>query len=57
MLRILPSVYKVFWFPKTLIMQGNIFVLNNHSEEVDNSLTIVILFAVMIQNEDITLHD
>ena len=40
---------KVLQLPKTLIIQGNIFVLNHHSEEVNNSLTIVNLFAVMIQ--------
>ena len=42
---------------KTLIIQGNIFVLNHRSKEVNNSLTIVNLFAVMIQYEDITLDN
>ena len=45
---------KVLRLPKTLIILGNIFVLNHHSKEVNNSLTIVNLFAVMIQYEDIT---
>ena len=36
-------------------MQGNIFELNHHSKEVNNSLTIVNLFALMIQYEDITV--
>ena len=40
---------KVLGLPKTLIIQGNIFVLNHQ--------TIVNLFAVMIQYEDITLDD
>ena len=31
--------------------------LNHHSKEVNYSLTIVNLFAVMIQYEDITLDD
>ena len=44
---------KVLRFPKTLI----IFVLNHHSKEVNNSLTIISLFAVMIQYEDIALID
>ena len=49
-------INKVLRLPKTLIIQDNIFVLNQHSKEVNNSLTIVTLFAVMIQYEDITLN-
>ena len=49
--------YKVFRLPKTLIIKGNIFVLNHHSKEVNNSLTIVNLFDVMLQYEDITQDD
>ena len=49
--------HKVLRLPKTLIIQGNIFVLNPDSKEVNNSLTIVNLFAVMIQYEDITLDE
>ena len=48
---------KVLRLPKTFIVQGNIFVLNHHSKDVNNSFTIVIVFAVMIQYEDITLDD
>ena len=48
---------KVLRLPKTLIIQGNIFVLNHQSKEVNNSLTIVNLFAGMIQYEDITWDD
>ena len=43
--------------PKTWIILDNIFELNHHSKEVNNSLTIDNLFAVMIQYEDITLDD
>ena len=31
------KVYKVLRLPKTLIILGNIFVLNHHSKEVINS--------------------
>ena len=48
---------KVFGLPKTLIILGNIFVLNHHNKEVNNSVTIFNLFVVMIQYEDITLDD
>ena len=48
---------KVLRLPKTIIIQGNIFVLNHYSKEVNNSLTIFNLCAVMIQYEDITLDD
>ena len=40
-----------------LIIQGNIFVLNHYSKEVNNSYTIVNLFTMMIQHDDITLDD
>ena len=29
--------YKVLRLPKTLIIQGNVFVLNHHSKKVNNS--------------------
>ena len=32
-----PTAYKVLLLPKTLIIQGNIFVLNVNIEEVNNS--------------------
>ena len=37
--------YKVLRLPQTLNIQGNIFVLNHHSKEVNNSWTIVNLFS------------
>ena len=48
---------KVLRLPKTLIIQGNIFVLNVNIKEVNNSLNIVNLFDIYIQYEDNTLDD